>query len=338
MTAAATAHRLEQQLHARGLDLCRWFSVRRYNGLVADTRYHLPVGGASGASAMAGGPYALLVGNTRRLWPLFRAWCSQQSQPLPPHPLNAYVDGAVEEALRAAGVGDALPADAVRVHDVRYAHETSADRLLPIQTAAHAAGLAYYLRAAGLSVHTTFGPWIALRAVVLWDTTSASAASLAEWEEVWRGLDDERKGVAALPECPFTDAQQTELVDRANMLVETCGRFRPSYAGVEEAAPANTVSQMLSAWYAASNSTVPDEALHWIGRVCALNQEPVMAATATAATPTNISVLASCPAPPWLGWLLLRQRAAEMLDIDDEHARYSAEQTAYHYGRRRDLL
>jgi len=98
---------------------------------------------------------AVIVGNTRALWPVWLdALASDPALAAEPEPLDAYTERALRAALAR------LEARA----SVRFAHEGGA-RAVPIQRVAHAAGLAF-LSETHMSVHATYGPWIALRAVI----------------------------------------------------------------------------------------------------------------------------------------------------------------------------
>jgi cyanocobalamin reductase (cyanide-eliminating) / alkylcobalamin dealkylase len=133
-----------------GLDLVQPFAVGLYNDAV-QCLYRLPDYGR--ASTLG-----VLVGNTRALWPCFvRALRAQPQWLAEPHPLDAFVEERVRHAL--------LP---IRTRwEVRWAHEAP-PRRVAMQRLAHVAGLAY-LSPAHLSVHATYGPWIALRAAAVVD-------------------------------------------------------------------------------------------------------------------------------------------------------------------------
>lgn len=101
---------------------------------------------------------ALLVGNTRALWPALVAALRRSPARLGS---ESVVDAWAEETITAAAaaVGAA--------HDIRWAHTTGV-MVVPIQRLARVSGLAW-LSPANLSIHPLFGPWIGLRAVVVFD-------------------------------------------------------------------------------------------------------------------------------------------------------------------------
>jgi len=96
---------------------------------------------------------AIVVGNTRALWPRFLAAGTDGADPLDAFVERAITD-AIEEATPHAG------------WTVRWAHHVPAT--VAIQRAADVAGLAY-LAPSHLCVHPTYGPWIALRALIAFD-------------------------------------------------------------------------------------------------------------------------------------------------------------------------
>jgi methylmalonic aciduria homocystinuria type C protein len=98
---------------------------------------------------------AIIIGNTRALWPIWRA-ALERDPPLATSadPLDLYTVRALNDVV--AGLG-------VRV-SLRFSHE-GGGRRIAMQRLAHAAGLAY-LTETHMSVHPVYGPWIALRAAV----------------------------------------------------------------------------------------------------------------------------------------------------------------------------
>jgi len=97
----------------------------------------------------------ILIGNTRRLWPLLRvARVQDPALAAATDPIDRYTETHVERE-REALLGTAF-----------YAHREYGGAYLPFQRIADAAGLAA-LAPTQLLVHPTFGPWFALRAVIL---------------------------------------------------------------------------------------------------------------------------------------------------------------------------
>jgi methylmalonic aciduria homocystinuria type C protein len=101
----------------------------------------------------------LVVANTRHLWPAFsRALRDDPSLLDVEDPLDAYVERALTDAAQRS-IADR--------HVILFAHRTT-PAPIAVQRIAHAAGLAH-LSPSRLSVHAEYGPWLALRAVVVVD-------------------------------------------------------------------------------------------------------------------------------------------------------------------------
>lgn len=109
-------------------------------------------------------PLAVLIGNTRALWPAFRAALAADDQLAQiPNPLDHHVTRLVTDAATATGVP----------HQLRFAHHTNP--AVPIQRIAQSAGLAW-LSPSHLSVHPQFGPWIGFRALLVFEAPGPAAA------------------------------------------------------------------------------------------------------------------------------------------------------------------
>jgi methylmalonic aciduria homocystinuria type C protein len=100
-------------------------------------------------------PVGLLIGNTRALWPRFvAALRGDPALAADEHPLDRYTERAIERAAPAAPRW--------------FAHRRYDGAFLPMQRLAVAAGLGG-LAKTGLVIHPVYGPWLALRAVLLVD-------------------------------------------------------------------------------------------------------------------------------------------------------------------------
>jgi methylmalonic aciduria homocystinuria type C protein len=147
----------EQRCEAAGLDLVKAFGVAAFNR-TAPAHERLPAFGRQNA-------LGLIVGNSRHLWGTFReAFRSDARLQSLPHPLDAYVVAVVTHAA-ATLAPSAL---------VVFAHVVE-PTAIPIQRIAEAAGLAQ-LSPSHLSVHPIYGPWMALRAVVVVDVDGPEPA------------------------------------------------------------------------------------------------------------------------------------------------------------------
>lgn len=144
-TAARAAEAIASSLLPFGLDLVHPFRVSWYDAQV-ESEYHLPT--RRGPDSLA-----VLVGNTRALWAKFLP----EADRVLPDPLDRWIE---EVFRRALGAFD-------WVDDVIFAHEPP-PRRLPMQRLVVASGFAP-LSAGQLLAHVEYGPWFAVRAVVLVD-------------------------------------------------------------------------------------------------------------------------------------------------------------------------
>jgi methylmalonic aciduria homocystinuria type C protein len=134
-----------------GLDLGFAFNVRKYNMQAFENERLFDFGRPDALG--------LLVGNTRRLWPVFlRALSADATLRADPNPLDSYVTARVRQ-IAASALG--------RPFQVVFSHATS-PKPFPIQRLAEAVDFAT-TSPSHLSIHREHGPWIALRAVVVVD-------------------------------------------------------------------------------------------------------------------------------------------------------------------------
>ncbi len=139
-----------RRLQDAGLDLVHPFSVS-----AAQDRLGFDVAPPNVAEKS---PLGLIVGNSRALWtPFVTSLEAVQGEPPLAHPLDDYVERCVGEALELSNLSFSLA----------YSH-TLLPQPIPLQRIADAAGFAH-LGPAHLSVHPTYGPWFALRAVIVLD-------------------------------------------------------------------------------------------------------------------------------------------------------------------------
>lgn len=111
-----------------------------------------------------GASLAVVLGNTRALWPVLTT-ALRDDATLAAHPdiVEAYAERTIAAAAAATGVP----------FHARWAHGTEGG-FLPIQRIAAIARLAW-LSPAHLCVHPIFGPWIGLRAVIVFDLAPPSS-------------------------------------------------------------------------------------------------------------------------------------------------------------------
>ena len=142
-------------LERRGLDIVKAFDVREYNTLIADhpRLQEIPTFGSAGS-------LALLVGNTKVIWPLFIRDLQARGALDTSDPLDRYVTEVIAEAAGKLAMD----------HLIRWGHLGGKDLVSMIHLA-EASGLAER-SPAHLAVHPVYGPWFALRAVIVLDTPS----------------------------------------------------------------------------------------------------------------------------------------------------------------------
>jgi hypothetical protein len=143
-----------RRLREAGLDLVHPFSAAPVAAALGPgvALPHLP---ASQLDTTAE-PLGLIIGNSRALWaPFVTSPEATQKDPHMKGPLDNYVERSVSAAMALSGLE----------FSIAYSH-TLLPAPTPLQRIADAAGFAH-LGPAHLSVHTTYGPWFALRAVVV---------------------------------------------------------------------------------------------------------------------------------------------------------------------------
>ena len=153
----------QDALRRGGLDLLQPFSLGALATIKAEhTRF----------SSYRPTQLGLVVGNTRALWPAFlrhlRGLGVRSPDELGPDPLDIYV-----EELLHGSLGDLHEAFSIRGTAV-FSHELL-PAPIPIQRVAEVAGLAR-VGPAYLSVHSEYGPWFALRAVIALDVEAGAGA------------------------------------------------------------------------------------------------------------------------------------------------------------------
>ena len=134
---------LRRKLSTSGFDILHPFSVEDLDGSILK---HLPVEDLSEKMGY-------LIGNTGNIWDCFIDWLGQQANWSEiVDPLETFVEETIERCVGQ----DAL---------IFWTHETK-QYIVPVQRMAYQTGLAY-LSAGQFNIHPQFGPWFALRAVVI---------------------------------------------------------------------------------------------------------------------------------------------------------------------------
>jgi methylmalonic aciduria homocystinuria type C protein len=162
---------LRAALEAQGLDIVAPLNLRWYNEVAPETARIAPTADGAGEDALA-----VLVGNSRALWPAFTA--AHDSDPAigdAEHPVDTFVAHAIRAAIadasssRGGSTGSTGRCDVRDRSRVFDSHDTSPGKLVAIQRMAHVAGVAHLDEKCHLSIHPKHGPWIALRTVLVFD-------------------------------------------------------------------------------------------------------------------------------------------------------------------------
>jgi hypothetical protein len=141
-----------------GFDIVHPFNVAHYNSVAMATE-RLDDGGRPDA-------LGVLFGNTRQLWPAFtRAYAADTALQSAAQPLDAYAVTRLTASL--------AEVTSARAHWV-FSHVTQ-PRAFPIQRLAERVGLAA-ISPSHLAIHPRHGPWLALRAVAVVDTSGPAEA------------------------------------------------------------------------------------------------------------------------------------------------------------------
>jgi hypothetical protein len=140
------------QLRVTGLDLVTAFDVSAYNELAGEHPWLKPLAGFDHERACA-----VLIGNTRALWPALKRAVRRQPELLSLDPVDRHVETSVADAVQTIGVSSTI----------HYGHHRGV-HMVSMLHAAEASGLAH-LGPAYLAVHAQHGLWFAMRAVVVLD-------------------------------------------------------------------------------------------------------------------------------------------------------------------------
>ncbi len=156
-------------LNRLGLDLIAAFDVASYNAVAESHKSLHPVGTFGRQSALA-----LLIGNTRKLWPLFIAAIESDPHPRSGDPLDNYVKNATRSSFGTFDESRKATSDVrgdrsleTTSYHARFASDVGELRVSMLH-AASVSGLAH-VGPAHLAIHPTHGPWFGLRALLVFD-------------------------------------------------------------------------------------------------------------------------------------------------------------------------
>ena len=160
---------LAEALKAGGFDVFTPMSASWYNdylrrsSLATDEDH---VGGKAFSLSLlpdygrGGDTLALLIGNSRAMWPSFLSWLHDQPDDVA-NPVDTFTSQVIGRAVSEF-------AGSVK-HDIFWASDFSPERLVDMNRASLVSGLCYFSEEMFLSIHPTFGSWVAFRAVVVLD-------------------------------------------------------------------------------------------------------------------------------------------------------------------------
>ncbi|KAJ9444906.1 hypothetical protein DIPPA_32631 [Diplonema papillatum] len=163
-----TIERFAEAAAEKGFDVVYPFACKWYNDWV-DT---LPAEAAEKVlklPSFARGDRctAIVVGNSKAVWPKFTEWYKQAEEGRGEASLDHPFDAFTKRCLVDAGERT-MTADGIR-HEYFWSSRTVEGKLVPLQRAAECSGLAYLDHATHLCIHKVFGAWFSLRCVLVVD-------------------------------------------------------------------------------------------------------------------------------------------------------------------------
>lgn len=168
--AKALIVRLSSLFTDHGIDIIHPFDLACYNN-------YLPKEAASIPSTIPNA-MALLIGNTKLLWPHFIKYMADNPSLIDTEqPLDTYIEHNIQSALNTISVlkyrvfYSHIPVNQCCYQDGGGGGDYY---YVAMQHCAQASGLAYLDPASHISLHPDYGPWFALRAVVVFDSVQYS--------------------------------------------------------------------------------------------------------------------------------------------------------------------
>ena len=195
-------------LSASGIDITHALDVRWYNAYIAEEKLPLKPLPTFGRKD---GALAVLIGNSKALWPEFLKWLGEHDDPSAvAEPLDTFTTAAIKEAI-ATFKGH-------KRGEVYWTSE-SGSRLVSMQRVAVCSALCYHDSETQLAIHPTFGAWCAFRAVLVLDAApSAHGVSAAAPPRLDCLLTDADKQAARA-----AMAEALEASDEANLCTQLHG-------------------------------------------------------------------------------------------------------------------
>ena len=143
---------LAQDLREHGFDICHSFHPKWYNDMLRDENLDLVLLPETNYSAV-------LIGNTKHLWPYFCQWYQKSEKP--DNPLDTYCQECLQRILSRHGVS--------RIY---WSHSCGRNELVSMQRVAAVSGFAYHDDSSHLTVHPVYGAWHSFRAVAVFSSSS----------------------------------------------------------------------------------------------------------------------------------------------------------------------
>ena len=155
---------LRKNLFNSGFDLFHLSSIQLYNQEICKKDKSLCVPDFGHKQTLS-----VLVGNTKHLWHFAKKFDKTDK-----NPLYSYCEQEIPKVLKNSLIKykfyDEKNNNNLKLkYELRHSHETSIGRLVAFQQATHFSGLGYLDATSYLCIHPIYGPWISLRAMIVFD-------------------------------------------------------------------------------------------------------------------------------------------------------------------------
>ena len=162
------------ELAAHGFDICHPFETHWYN---LRLREEMAMNSTSSVSCLRPLPtgQALLIGNTKHVWPFFKRWCKDRlaipPNCLPKDPFDTFVVETITPLVhKYFGASSSTSSPSSSSARIFWGHDiTSPHNLVSLIRVASASNFCYLHPTARLAIHPIYGSWLSLRAVIVYD-------------------------------------------------------------------------------------------------------------------------------------------------------------------------
>ena len=146
----------QEYLEPFGFDLMKPFNVHQYNNLYSNPKNQLKNFPERKEKENTLG---ILFGNTKNLWkPFMKEFDLNLKNEL--NPLDKYTENVFYSLQKKLGNEKSF---------IKFSHDVLDGEVISIQKICQISGLAYNEESIGLCIHEKFGPWFALRCVLVFD-------------------------------------------------------------------------------------------------------------------------------------------------------------------------